>query len=217
LNYRRGLFRLWVILSVLWIAGVAWVSGPDVYGHLQRGPWLAFLPPLALLVLGATIGWAFSGFRRQGVAAAGFVEPNDQGAGQSTMSQADKADRFNLKKAITYAIEAIKAATLLNGGAAIALMTLMGAVKKDGGLEINVGAARWAVAIFGVGTLCAAAAFVGGYFAQVNFSEHDKTADANEQKRRWKNAERCRYAAIAMIFGSLALFLSGVVLGAFSL
>jgi hypothetical protein len=119
LNYRHGLFRLWVILTVLWVAGVAFVSGPDVYRefHLAaamqaaenrrledlsdeellaivRGqaeaqaipakpiqgtpvrtlsPWgslgrtraVALLPPLALLALGAALGWAFSGFRHQ--------------------------------------------------------------------------------------------------------------------------------------------------------
>ena len=36
MNFRRGLFRLWVILSVLWVAGVALVSGPDVYLDFQR-------------------------------------------------------------------------------------------------------------------------------------------------------------------------------------
>src|SRR5215208_5046631 len=31
MNYRRGFFRAWVMLSVLWVGGVAFVSGPDVY------------------------------------------------------------------------------------------------------------------------------------------------------------------------------------------
>lgn len=113
MNYRRGLFRLWVILTVLWIAGVAFVSGPAVHHEFRwaaasqatlqgmsdeelmvalaraqeaerRGerpgepaptpnPWgslgrtgaVALLPPLALLALGAALGWAFSGFRHQ--------------------------------------------------------------------------------------------------------------------------------------------------------
>jgi hypothetical protein len=68
------------------------------------------------------------------------------------VDKVDKVDRFNLEQAITYAIEAIKAAMLLNGGAAIALMTLMGAVKKDGGLQLNVGTRVALVISFGVGT-----------------------------------------------------------------
>jgi hypothetical protein len=112
LNYRRGLFRLWVILSVLWIAGVGLVSGSDVYLEFRKvaaldaarsrlreaearpgeplkpdelppeanpflgfelDPWsslrrtgaVALLPPLALLALGAALGWVFSGFQRE--------------------------------------------------------------------------------------------------------------------------------------------------------
>lgn len=116
MNYRRGFFRAWVLLTVLWIAGVAYVSGPDIYSAFDqaalktavekdpivepkgpvavfdamplppqpRSPWLerqhtwdpdpwgwllrsaavAFLPPLALLALGAMLGWVFTGFRR---------------------------------------------------------------------------------------------------------------------------------------------------------
>ena len=154
-NYRRGLFRLWVILAALWIGGVALVSGPGVYREFQKaaavnaakaatvtdatkgatvsrlakygaaiddkdvltfniegnrvrvgnsffqlspeeqqatideitsqlkgeaydkppppapwsslvsGLWIAILPPLALLSLGAALGWVFSGFRHR--------------------------------------------------------------------------------------------------------------------------------------------------------
>src|SRR5829696_1311176 len=48
-------------------------------------------------------------------------------------------DRFNLEKAIAFATEAIKAAMYLNGGGAVALMTLIGAVGKGsaGGVQIK--------------------------------------------------------------------------------
>jgi len=161
MNYRRGLFRLWVILAVLWIGGVALVSGPDVYLEFQKAAaikaakaatvtdatkgatvsrfakygaviddkdvltfniqgsrvrvgnnffrlspeeqqatvdeitsqlkgeaydkppspdpwsslvsasWIAILPPLTLLTLGAALGWAFSGFRHRADRAGG--------------------------------------------------------------------------------------------------------------------------------------------------
>ncbi len=31
MNYRRGFFRAWVILAVLWVAGVAVLWGPFIY------------------------------------------------------------------------------------------------------------------------------------------------------------------------------------------
>ena len=37
-NYRRGLFRLWVILAVFWIGGVAWMSGPTVNQEFGEPP-----------------------------------------------------------------------------------------------------------------------------------------------------------------------------------
>jgi hypothetical protein len=111
-------------------------------------------------------------------------------------------DRFNLEKAITYAVEAIKAAMLLNGGAAIALLTLVGAVGKGsaGGVQINIGAARWAIFLFGCGMFAAALAFAAGYLAQVEYSEHDKTVASDEAAgcsalaRRGEASRRCRRA-----------------------
>jgi hypothetical protein len=44
MNYRRGLFRLWVILTVLWIGGVAFVTGPDVYRDFDLAALKAAVP-----------------------------------------------------------------------------------------------------------------------------------------------------------------------------
>jgi hypothetical protein len=69
-NWRRGMFRVWILLSVAWIMG--WVIHLTVYG-LQGGfkltgdflaiPVLLFGPPVALLLFGFAAGWAFRGFR----------------------------------------------------------------------------------------------------------------------------------------------------------
>jgi hypothetical protein len=69
LNWRRGLFRVWLLLSAAWI--MAWVVSLILYGievGFQIGgllsiPVLLFGPPIALLLFGLAAGWAFRGFK----------------------------------------------------------------------------------------------------------------------------------------------------------
>lgn len=93
LRVARGLFRLWLVLSVLWIAGVGvvtWQTFPEPEVHstcdvfdcswlqqvketiymdkeqraaIQSGMLLALLPPAFVLALGSALMWAFRGFR----------------------------------------------------------------------------------------------------------------------------------------------------------
>jgi hypothetical protein len=102
MNWRRGLFRLWIVGSVLFVLAVAFISyseimqqfddaatiaahqaaqaasqpvedgltvyevgiGPPPAPWATLGTWasIAFGIPLAVLVLGASLVWAFSGF-----------------------------------------------------------------------------------------------------------------------------------------------------------
>jgi len=69
LNWRRGMFRMWLVLSAAWI--MAWIIEFLVYG-IQGGfriwsdylaiPILLFGPPVAALIFGFAVGWAFRGF-----------------------------------------------------------------------------------------------------------------------------------------------------------
>ena len=69
LNWRRGMLRIWLVLSAAWIMG--WIIEFIVYG-IQGGfrfasdflaiPVLLFGPPVALLIFGVAVGWAFRGF-----------------------------------------------------------------------------------------------------------------------------------------------------------
>jgi hypothetical protein len=71
LNWRRGMIRIWLVLSAAWIMG--WIIEFLVYG-IQGGfrfasdylaiPVLLFGPPVALLIFGIAVGWAFRGFAR---------------------------------------------------------------------------------------------------------------------------------------------------------
>jgi hypothetical protein len=70
LNWRRGLFRLWVLTSAAWI--MAWaiylILSVMAQAFTWPGDFLAipvvfFGPPIAVLLCGLAAAWAFRGFR----------------------------------------------------------------------------------------------------------------------------------------------------------
>jgi hypothetical protein len=70
INWRRGLFRVWLLLSAAWM--MAWAiylvmsairDGMQTAGDLLVIPVMLFGPPLALLAFGVAAGWAFRGFK----------------------------------------------------------------------------------------------------------------------------------------------------------
>jgi hypothetical protein len=72
LNWRRGMFRLWVLISAAWIMG--WVIYVIIDGlkagftvrDLAGVAVVLFGPPLALFLLGLGTRWAFRGFSMDG-------------------------------------------------------------------------------------------------------------------------------------------------------
>ena len=70
INWRRGLFRVWVLLSAAWLMGwiiflimVGLQGGIQTTGDFLEIPVLLFGPPVALLLFGVAAGWAFRGFK----------------------------------------------------------------------------------------------------------------------------------------------------------
>jgi hypothetical protein len=68
-NWRRGLFRVWVLISVAWM--MSWLIYL-ILDMLRVGfqaidvivvPILLVGPPVALLIFGLAAGWAFRGFK----------------------------------------------------------------------------------------------------------------------------------------------------------
>jgi hypothetical protein len=69
-NWRRGLLRVWLLLSAAWIMG--WVVYLIIYG-IRAGfqssgdflaiPVLLIGPPIALFLFGLVAGWAVRGFK----------------------------------------------------------------------------------------------------------------------------------------------------------
>jgi hypothetical protein len=77
INWRRGLFRVWVLFSGAWIMGwtihltmFAIRNGVHTTGDVLVIAVLLLGPPVALLVFGIASGWAFRGFRVDEPAAA---------------------------------------------------------------------------------------------------------------------------------------------------
>ena len=72
INWRRGLFRVWLLTSAGWVMG--WTIYLIMYS-LQGGyagnkdfvaiPILLLAPPLALLIVGWATGWAFRRFQAE--------------------------------------------------------------------------------------------------------------------------------------------------------
>lgn len=68
-NWRRGLFRVWMLISAGWIMGwTIYLMLEGAHGSLNsRGdlievPILLFAPPIALWLFGLAAAWAIRGF-----------------------------------------------------------------------------------------------------------------------------------------------------------
>jgi hypothetical protein len=68
LNWRRGLFRLWILVSAAWMMGwliyyaIIYTGGEAKPADLLVLPVVLFGPPIALLLFGIATRWAFRGF-----------------------------------------------------------------------------------------------------------------------------------------------------------
>jgi hypothetical protein len=69
-NWRRGLFRIWLLISAAWImAWIIYLLMQGISGELKTTedflqlPVLLIGPPVALLIFGIAAGWAFRGFK----------------------------------------------------------------------------------------------------------------------------------------------------------
>jgi hypothetical protein len=126
---------------------------------------------------------------------------------------------------------ALKPPFILNGGALIVVMALLGAIWKDNGQFAEKGLLIYSLIFWGAGLFFAAIAAASGYLSQFAFlkarhkeldAEHAKDArDRNEahrnlsgQKTGGKLGIFWRAWAKACVGLSLLLFLAGVVIGA---
>ena len=62
MNWATGLFRLWIVGSVLWLIWIGWATWPNDMTSLM---WVAVVGlgyPLIVLVVSAALVWAVRGF-----------------------------------------------------------------------------------------------------------------------------------------------------------
>jgi hypothetical protein len=68
INWRRGLLRLWVLVSGAWMMGwLIYLVVELIVGHwsgrdILAVPVVLFGPPAAIIVMGIATRWAFRGF-----------------------------------------------------------------------------------------------------------------------------------------------------------
>jgi hypothetical protein len=77
IHWRRGLLRVWLLVSAAWIMGWAIYAilhamsdGFKTLGDFLSIPVVFFGPPVALLLFGLATAWAFRGFKTDGQSSA---------------------------------------------------------------------------------------------------------------------------------------------------
>ena len=124
---------------------------------------------------------------------------------------------------------------LLNGGAVVAFLTLLGAIWEKGAVSVNFGVATWAVLMWCAGLVTAALATGAGYLCQSTFAKRarlereiarvnllnpaptpDETNSTisknNEMETARESAVMYQRRAIELAVFSLALFMAGAMI-----
>jgi hypothetical protein len=135
MNIRRGLLRLWALCSGAWVGVVGfdaayyWIPSSNQWADSIR-PHLewAFGVPLAVIVaavvLVAGIRWVRAGF----VSASPVDKRDDLRSAPVSAPSAETTWHLmeTYKALITISVEALKTLALVNGGAAVAILTYLG-------------------------------------------------------------------------------------------
>ena len=61
INVSKGLFRLWVFMTVLWVLFWTWFN---LNGNPDNVFFGFFAPPICVLLLGLSIAWVIKGFKQ---------------------------------------------------------------------------------------------------------------------------------------------------------
>lgn len=121
----------------------------------------------------------------------------------------DPIQEINLKGAIDLGARTIQSLILVNGGAAVGLLTLLGREMATGSrLHSVAGQLTGGLVLFALGVFAAVVCLILAYLSQL--------AAGASTGPKWIE-KRCRYVAIMVGVTSALFFLSGVAITAFAL
>jgi hypothetical protein len=129
-------------------------------------------------------------------------------AESNRQSQKERAEseREMFRTVITYGSEAMKAAILVNGGAAVALLAFLGSSKGISLARVPTSLLANAVLFLVGGVLCAAIAVATAYLTQFYYHQNQYVEPTNIDG---KMAPFFRYVSMALIGSSYAVFAIG--------
>jgi hypothetical protein len=123
---------------------------------------------------------------------------------------AERWSRLYVDIRASYGRAAIQAALFLNGGAAVALLALVGNLAiahQSKGLTGSFRGFKHALVFFGIGVMLAASSSVVAFLIQVAAIAHPEQAEG-------RNGRRFRAIGIGMVVASLVVFAAGITLAA---
>jgi hypothetical protein len=65
MNWKRGLFRIWLAFSALWVSGSLGVAAYYGIGSISEFVKSLLFPPVALLFIGLLVRWILRGFSNE--------------------------------------------------------------------------------------------------------------------------------------------------------
>lgn len=107
---------------------------------------------------------------------------------------------WHWEQGIKYAVEAIKTTLLLNGAAAIALMTFAGTHSITGGVKL-------AIFLFACGAMVSAVAFLAAYMTQLQYGNAE--VPGVDKGKIWRKAQRWNGVAGCLVIMSVVVFVTG--------
>lgn len=116
---------------------------------------------------------------------------------------------WHWEKGIAFALESVKAILLLNGAAAVAVLTFIGNEKSG---------SPWLVAglvLFALGAASAVPTMILAYLTQLQYG--NASGEDGADIGTWRTALKCHYWAYGLMGFSIVCFLVGMVLGAWGL
>ena len=116
------------------------------------------------------------------------------------------SQEWHWEQAGKYAVESIKTTLLLNGAAAIAVMTFAATRKFSGALHTPL-------VLFAGGAMLSAFAFLAAYLCQLEYGNAVRPGiDKAEHDQRWKKAQLGNTAAIIVVILGVVVFSLGIIL-----